>query len=247
MIRKIAFITLVGAFTAFADDALPKADTILDHYIEVTGGKAAYEKRKSEITTGTVEFAAQGLKGSMTHYAAAPDKSYTVIELDGIGKMEEGVINGTVWDKNPMLGPRVKSGDEKAQGLRGAMFNSHLNWRKVYSKVETTAVETVEGEECYKVVLTPNDGKPETAYFSKKTGLEIKRSTTAVSPMGEMQVEAVAANYKDFDGVMEPTKLIQRVAGQELVMTIQSIKVNPEIPAEKFEPPAEVKALINKK
>ncbi len=246
MIRKIAFVSFVAAFSAIADDALPKADTILDRYIEVTGGKAAYEKRKTEITTGTVEFAAQGLKGTMTHYAEAPDKSYSVIELDGIGKMEEGVINGTVWDKNPMLGPRVKSGEEKAQGLRAAMFNSHLNWRKVYSKVETAGIETVEGEECYKVTLTPNEGKPENAFFSKSTGLEVKRTTTTVSPMGEMQVEAVASNYKPFDGVLEPTKVVQRVAGQELVITIQSIKVNPPIPAEKFEPPAEVKALMNK-
>ena len=246
MTRKIALLTLAGAFCALADDALPKADTILDRYIEVTGGKAAYEKRKSEITTGTVEFAAQGLKGTMTHYAAAPDKSYSVIELDGIGKMEEGSINGTVWDKNPMLGPRIKSGDEKTQGLRAAMFNSHLNWRKVYSKVETAALETVEGEECYKVTLTPNDGKPENAFFSKKSGLEMKRTTTAISPMGEMQVEAIASNYKNFDGVLEPTKVVQRVAGQELVITVQSIKVNPEIPADKFEPPAEIKALMAK-
>ncbi len=247
MIRTFALITVLGAFVAFgADDALPKAETILDHYIEVTGGKAAYEKRKSEITTGTVEFAAQGLKGTLTHYAAAPDKSYSVIELDGIGKMEEGAINGIVWDKNPMLGPRIKSGEEKAQGLRGAMFNSHLNWRKAYTKAETVGVENVEGEDCYKVVLTPNEGKPETAYFSKKTGLEVKRTTTAVSPMGEMQVEAIASNYKDFDGILEPTKVVQKVAGQELVMTIQSIKVNPEIPADKFEPPAEIKALMNK-
>ena len=45
-----------------AADELPKAETILDKYVEVTGGKAAYAKIHAEITTGSMEFAAMGLK-----------------------------------------------------------------------------------------------------------------------------------------------------------------------------------------
>src|SRR5262249_32605519 len=116
MIRRTALLVFIGAFAAMADDALPKAETILDHYIEVTGGKAAYSKRKTEVATGTVEMPAQGLKGTMTRYSADPDKSYSIIELDGIGKIEQGAFNGTIWEKNAMLGPRIKSGEEKNQG-----------------------------------------------------------------------------------------------------------------------------------
>lgn len=246
MIRNIAILAAIGAFTAMADDALPKAETILDHYIEVTGGKAVYEKRTSEISTGTIEFAAQGLKGTLTRYAAAPDKTYATMELDGVGKVESGSVNGVAWEKSAMMGPRVKSGDEKSQSLREAQFNGALNWRKIYPKAETAGVETVEGQECYKISLTPAEGKTETAYFNKKTGLEVKRSTVAASPMGEVPVDAVVSEYKDFGGILQPTKLIQRVAGQELVITIQSVKFNEQIPADKFDPPAEIKALMNK-
>ena len=245
--RKLAFIAILGAFTALAaDDALPKAETILDHYVEVTGGKAAYEKRKNEVSTGTVEFAAQGLKGTVTRYAAAPDKSYAVMDLDGVGKIESGSLNGIAWEKSAMMGPRIKNGEEKAQTMRESTFNAALNWRKMFSKAETVGVETAEGEECYKVTLTPNDGKPETAFFSKKTGLEVKRSTIAASPMGEIPVEAIASAYKDFDGVLQPTKVVQKLAGQELVITIQTVKTNEEFPSDRFDPPAEIKALMNK-
>jgi len=246
MIRNIAILAAIGAFTAYADDALPKADTILDHYIEVTGGKAAYEKRKTEVTVGTIEFAAQGLKGTLTRYAAAPDKSYATMELDGVGKIESGSLNGVAWEKSAMMGARIKSGDEKSQSLREGQFNAALNWRKMYPKVETAGVETVDGQECYKVSLTPEGGKTETAYFDKKTGLEVKRTTVASSPMGEVPVDVIVSSYKDFGGIMTPTKMIQKVAGQELVITIQSVKINEEIPADKFEPPAEIKALMNK-
>lgn len=246
MIRRTALLICAGALFAAADDALPKAETVLDHYVEVTGGKAAYEKRKTEITTGTFEMPAQGLKGTMTRYSAAPDKSYSVIELEGIGKMEQGTLNGIAWDKNPMLGPRIKSGEEKAQGLREAIFNGAMNWRKAYSKVETVGLETLDGDECYKLVLTPAEGKPETTYFSKKTGLQVKTTTTAVSPQGEVPVEVTVSDYKEFAGVLQPTKMLQKAAGLEFTITIDSVKVNPDLPADRFEPPAEIKALMNK-
>jgi Domain of unknown function (DUF4412) len=228
-----------------ADDALPKAETILDHFIEVTGGKAAYEKRKSEIVSGTFELPAMGLKAPYSRYSA-PDKMYTVIEIEGIGKIEQGVSDGIAWDKSAMQGAHVKSGVERAQSMREATFNSSLNWRKMYPKVETAGVETVGGEECYKVVLTPAEGKPETNFYSKKTGLMVKSLATIESAMGEMQAEATASNYKDFGGLLMPSRMTQKVATQEITMTIESVKVNEAIPAEKFEIPADIKALANK-
>ena len=241
----LGFFALAGV--AFADDALPKAETILDRYVQVTGGKAAYEKRKNEIATGTMEVAAAGIKGTVTRYAAAPDKSYVTTELEGVGKVEQGTIGGMAWDKNPMLGPRVKSGEEKAQALREGLFNGPLHWRDLYSKVETVGVETIDGEECYKVVQTPSEGKPETTYYSKKTGFAVKTTTVAASPMGDIPVEQTISDYKNFDGIMMATKMVQKAAGQELMFTIQSVKVNTEIPADRFDPPADIKALAEKK
>lgn len=229
-----------------ADDALPKAETILDRFIEVTGGKAAYENRKSEIATGTFELAAMGLKAPLTRYAAAPDKVYVVIEIEGIGKIEQGVSEGIAWEKSAMQGAHVKTGVEKAQSMREATFNSSLHWRTMFKTVETTGVETVNGEECYKVVLTPAEGKPETSFYSKKSGLLLKVIATIQSAMGELEAESTAANYKDFGGVLMATKMTEKVGPQEITMTIDSVKVNAEIPAEKFVVPADVKALASK-
>ncbi len=247
MIRKLALIS-IAALAAFAapQETLPKAETILDRYVEVTGGKAAYAKRTSEITTGTMEFTAQGLKGTMVRYSAPPDKSYASIELDGIGKIEQGSIDGVAWDKNAMTGPHIKSGEEKTQSLRDATFNSTLNWRSIYPKVETAGVETIDGEVCYKVIQTPVDGKPVTTYYQKKSGLAVKQTMIVVSQMGESAVEATMSDYKNLGGVLTPTKMTQKMAGQEFSITILSVKVNEEIPAEKFDPPAEIKALLKK-
>jgi zinc protease len=245
--RLILFAIPLCSLRLFAaDEPLPKAETIMDRFIEVTGGKAAYDKRKNKVSTGTIEMAAMNLKGSMTRYSAAPDKSYVSMELDGVGKIEQGTTANVAWQKDVMQGARVKSGEEKAQAIREGVFNAPVNWKKMFPKAETTGVETIDGEVCYKVVLTPADGKPETTYYQKKSGLAVKTVATAASPMGDVEVEVDVSDYKDFDGVLMPTKMVQKFAGQEMAMTVQTVKINQEIPAERFDPPAEIKALLDK-
>ncbi len=259
MIRKLALFAIAG-MTAFAaqqaetaaapkTEALPKAETILDHYVEVTGGKAAYEGRKNEIATGTFELSAQGLKGSMTIYSAPPDKTYRVINLESAGiKIESGTGNGIAWETNPMLGPRVLEGVEKAQNLREASFNAPVDWRSLYTKAETAGVETIDGHECYKVVLTPAEGKPSTKYYDKKTGLQVKESmVTSSQQLGDVPAEATVSDYKEFNGILVPTKIVTSIAGQEFTITTDSIKINQDFPADRFDPPADIKALLNKK
>src|SRR5882724_3473202 len=136
MTRRLVLILAASAVAGFAQEApvsapLPKAESILDRYIEVTGGKAIYEMRKSEVTVAKLEMAAQGIKGTLTVFAMAPDKVYTTMELEGVGKIESGVANGVSWEKSFMQGPRIREGAEKVDSLRDATFNAPLHWRKL--------------------------------------------------------------------------------------------------------------------
>jgi hypothetical protein len=248
MTRRYLVAALLGlaSFTFAQTEALPKAEAILDRYVEVTGGKAAYEKRKNAVETGTVEIKAQGLKGTVTRYTAEPAEGYLVMEIDGVGKLESGMDNGVAWDKNAMLGPRIKSGAEKAQALREFTFNSPVHWRELNPKVEAVGTETIDGELCYKVVLTPAEAPPETMYFQKKSGLAVRTTTTSVSPMGEAPVEMLASDYKNLGGVQAPSKIVNKAAQIEFVITIQDVKVNQQLAPDRFDPPAEIKALLTK-
>lgn len=231
---------------AAADEALPKAETIMDRYIEVTGGKAAYEKRKTEIVTMNMELVGKGITGTVTHWADVSNNTFESADLQGIGRADGGVYNGVVWDNSAMMGPRLKTGIEKAEAIRDATFNAPLYWRKLYSKVETAGVEPVGGEDCYKVVATPAEGKPETIYFSKKTGLIVKQTGARTTAMGEILADTMLEDYKAFGGVLQPMKRTQSMMGQQILLTVVDVKTNAEIPKDRFEPPAEVKALIDK-
>lgn len=247
MTRFIRFALLSALATVFAAaQDLPKAETILDRYVEATGGKAAYEKHSHETMTGTISIPGPGLTGSLTRYAMAPDKEYSVLQLGPLGKAESGFSNGVAWEKNAITGPRIKSGAEKEQAAREARFNAQVDWRKSFSKAETIGSESVNGEDCYKVVVTPPIGKPQTQYYSKKSGLLMKTTATAVNPMGEVMVEVEVSDYKDFDRVLYPTRSKSKMGPQQMDIVITGMNFDQAIPAEFFELPAEIKALVEK-
>src|ERR1700704_4838225 len=89
-------------------------------------------------------------------------------------------------------------------------------------------------------------GHPQTLYFSQKARPAMKTTIVASSNMGEVPVSVTVTDYKNFNGVWVPSKTIQKAAGQEFTMTIESVQLNPEIPAERFALPAEIKALAAK-
>jgi zinc protease len=238
-------INYLLALFFLAADGLPTGETVLAHYVEATGGRAAYDKIRGHIEKGSMALPAQNIKGAMTMYQSEPDKQVVVIDFPGIGKAEEGTDGKIAWSASAMQGARLKEGEEKAAALRSAMGDAKfLDWKKNYKSVVTAGVEDVEGKPCYRVVMTPLTGKPETEYYEKESGLLVRQTATAVTPMGEIAVDARVSDYRKEGGILMPHKLKQTLAGQSIEITVDSVEINPEFPKDRFEPPAEVKALI---
>lgn len=243
----LSALLLLPALRARADDPLPKAEAVLDQYVEATGGKAAYEKIKSRVVRGTVEIAGAGLKGTFKETAAAPDKSVEVTEIPGQIKGNEGTDGRVVWETSDVQGPRVLEGVERETKLREATFNKEVRWREVYPKAECTGVEDVAGKPAYRVVLTPKSGKPITQFYDKASHLLVKQTQTEESPRGVFPVELTVADYRKVDGVLLPHKITAKLLTFEMVMVLTEVKHNVDLPADAFKVPDDVKALLDKK
>jgi outer membrane lipoprotein-sorting protein len=224
-----------------APKTLPKADTILEQYVEATGGRAAYEKVKSTVATGEVEIPAANLKGKLEIFEAAPNRMAVVIELGPIGKTVQGTDGKTVWENSPINGERELDGPEKEAFLLQAAFNKELRWKELYASVECTDLVDVDGKPAYKVVLTPKSGNPSIEYYDKTSHLQVKGTATTKGPMGEISVDVYPSDYKKVNGILMPMTVTQKVLGQELVMRITDVKHNVDIPASTFSPPASLK------
>jgi len=244
-ITTLAVCAAVAA-PAFAADTLPKAETILDRIVDASGGRAAFEKMHSLVISGSMEMTAMGIKGKMTSYHAAPDKMLVEVEIPGIGAIRDGWDGKVAWEMSAIQGPRIKQGDERAISAREGDFNSTLHWRDHFQKVETVGIEKVDGKDCYKVVMTPKEGSPETQYVDKQTNLPVKTEMTVKGPMGEIPMEASIQDYRKEGDLLMPHKMVQKAAGQEITITFDSVKINEDIPKEKFDLPEEIQALLKK-
>ena len=228
---------------ASAKAGLPAGESIMDRFVEATGGVEAYKKLNNVGMKGSVDMTAMGIKGDVTIYSAAPNLNLTEMTIPGLGKMQEGVDGKLAWSYNAMQGPSIKSGAEAEQELNSAHFRTE-EWRTQYSRVETQGLDSVDGEECYRVMLTPKAGPPIFNCYSRNSGLLLKSTITTISEMGTMEVDTILRNYKKVGDFTMPFQLVQGVAGMTVTINFSEITFNADIPMSIFDPPAEVKALI---
>ena len=193
-----------------------------------------------------MEIAGAGLKGKLVISQDDANRSLTAVEFEGIGKIRDGYDGTVAWESNPITGDRIITGDELADKVRDTAFRGDVEWRKYYPKVETAAEEDVEGKAAYKVVLTPEKGKPMTNYYDKGSNLLVKTSRVINTQMGEVPVEVIPADYKEVDGIKMAFKATQKVLTQEIIIKFDTIQQNVELPKDTFELPKEVKALADK-
>jgi len=219
---------------------LPSGESILDKYIEAVGGKEAFKKVKNVVSKGIV--AGTGMSGNLTTYRATPNLFVFVMEIEvpTAGKILQGFDGKNGWGVTPR-GPQVMSDKETNDMKNQNVFTE--DWRAMYSKVETLGLEIIDGEECYKVAMTPKAGSALTNFYSKKTGLLLRSDVSD----GRTVVQFCNKDYRKVDGMMFPLQTTIAPGGMVMVtMTFSEIKINADIPATTFDPPPEVKALLNK-
>jgi len=248
--RSLGPAALLAAQLLFAHHAaraaapdLPSADSILQRYIDVTGGAKAYDSIKTEVATGTFTMAAAGIKGTITSYSSAPNLAYAVIDLAGVGKLEEGTDGKIAWENSALQGARIKSGDEAADTLLEAAMDLHTNWKKYFKSAEVTGTEEVQGKLCYKVLVTPFQGAPDTRFYEKDSGLLVKEAGTHDSQMGKVPAERLIGDYRKQGDLLIPFHTTESVAGQSFETQLDKVELNVPIPASRFAVPAEVQAL----
>lgn len=233
-----------GALAAGSD--LPSAETILDRFIKVTGGRAAYEKRQSECTVEDIEIANTPIKGTVTSYRRAPSNYYLELDIPMIGKFRQWSDGKIAWSITPTEGAKLLEGEQLDQALRGARYNGDVYWRDLCKRVETVGTEDVDGKPAYIVVRTYKLGKPVTDYYDAASGLLVKGIAKQQMASGEVRREILVSDYREEAGILVPHKIIMKSPGEERIMTVRTVTVNQEAPPGTFDIPAEVQALLKK-
>lgn len=240
----LAASLLAAAHMVAAD--MPTGESLLQRYIDRSGGAAAYANAKNMSMSGTVEMAGRNISGTVT-IVEEGEKSYTAMDFPGIGKVEEGYDGETAWEDSALEGPRILEGDEKASAKRAATLALITSWRQVYKDARTVGEADVDGKPAWKVEMTPNEGRPETFFFDKESGLLVRISAVLSTAMGEIATEATMSDFRPVDGILTPFVMTEKAMSQNIVMRFSKIAYNAEIPPNRFDLPPAVKAKLDQK
>jgi len=241
------FLSLSCSHTREAAKTGPlTGETVLDRYVEKSGGIENYDKIKNRHMTGTVEIPAANLTLQTEIYSAKPNRIFTVAQAEAIGEVHSGSDGKIFWENSLMAGPRILEGEELTEAMQKAAFDRIAYWRKYYSGVEYVGVDSVDGAPVYKVVMTPVSGRPETMYFDQGTGLLVKSESIFKHQMGDLPIVAILGDYREVDGIQMPFATRLNIMGQDRVVTMTGVQHNVDMPDTLFAIPEEIQELIEK-
>jgi len=222
--------------------ATPSAEEVLERHRNAVGGADAIRRHHSRRVHGRFELTAQGIQGPLEMLAAAPDRLLLRMDVAGLGRIERGFDGSIGWSVDPGVGPRLLDGRELHELQHSADFYSELKDPSDFASATVLERTTFEGKDCYAVKLVRRTGIELTEYYEVATGLLAGSRMDSTSAMGSIPTTSVVDEYREFDGVRLPTRARQRAMGVEWVLTITSVE-HDSVPADAFEPPAEISAL----
>jgi len=225
-------------------EELPAGNKIMQRYIECIGGQDALAEIHNRVLRLRSEIKSLGMKSTLVIRQARPNKYYAKIDMASI-TVEKGTNGQFVWEVTPRTGGRIAKEEERAVMLLYYRFDD-MNYEQLYKKIECVGMEEIEHEACYKLVFTPKEASAFVAYFSKVSGLMMKTvlSIPAPLPLGQTEVQRFMSDYRKVDGILYPHQFIEITMNLVSYDTVESLRHNVEMHESQFEPPFEIKNLI---
>jgi photosynthetic reaction center cytochrome c subunit len=264
-----SFETIYGEPTLVSDDivpqtpGLPSPESILDKYIQASGGAQRLAGITSIDAKGTSSgFGGFGGGGAVEIAAKAPDKRATIILFKaetGRGDQIRTYDGKTGWVRTPLnvLGEYQLIGGD----LDGARFDAQLSFpgqiKQILTNLRTGQPTTITGLQMSQsqaaVQKDANSGKSfnvdvvqgngprgllVTLYFDRQTGLLLREMRYSETPIGRVPTQIDYSDYRDVNGLKLPFRVAYVWLDGRDSIVLDEIKTNVPIDEAKFGRPA---------
>ena len=245
---------------------LPAPSSILDKYIEASGGAQRLAGLTSFVGKGTsVGFGGFGGGGDVEIDAKVPDQRATIILFKaetGRGDQIRSYNGRTGWVRTPLnvLGEFQLSGGD----LDGARFDAQLSFpgqiKQILTNLKTGPPSSImdlpgpssqtslqqdlalgQSHECEVVQGTGPRGLLVTLYFDRQNGLLLRELRYGNSPIGRVPTQIDYGNYRDVNGIKLPFRITYAWLDGRDSIELTDIKTNVPIDEAKFGRPAPLK------
>ena len=245
---------------------LPSPESILDKYIQASGGAQRLAGLTSFDAKGTsVGFGGFGGGGDVEIVAKAPDKRATIIlfkQETGRGDQIRSYDGSAGWVRTPLnvLGEY----ELKGSPLDGARLDAQLSFpgqiKQILTNLKTGSPTSItdlpapssqsllqqdiaQGQTHSVDVVqgTATRGLIVTLYFDRQTGLLLRELRYGASPIGRVPTQIDYADYRDVNGIKLPFRITYAWLDGRDSIVLNDIKTNVAIDEAKFGRPAPLK------
>ena len=220
----------------------PAARSVVDRYVEGLGGRASVDSLRSLYAEGAIS--AFGLNGRARAWHARPDRSASELEL-GPFKLKEGVDDSTAWRTDPG-GKLVRLDGKDLDEARADAWFENDRWLDADQGGGSVA-DAGDAKDStgafHRLEVTPPWGRPRTLWFDERTGLLVRSD----SKKDQQSVIVTQSDFRRVGGHLIAFRSQTRVVGMsanDLTLTLDSVVVNPEIPAARFAAPASTASAV---
>ena len=197
-------------------------EQVIDKYVKAIGGKKKINGIKDE--TVMMEGNIQGMNIKITVVRKFPNKYYFNLDLGAMQQTQKfdgknAVVSG--------MGQNKKLEGEQLEALKEeSEMYPLLRYKELGVKPELIGLGKVNDKSAYKVKLTFPNGNSSVIYIDSKTGLKLREASSRKTPQGEFATTVDFSDYKDWDGIKYPGKIVQTVGPQTIDMTVKEVKIN---------------------
>ena len=226
MFKKIFISLFIAAFITCLVQA-QTVDEIVNNMNKNKGSAEAFAKVQNWKITGTTSMMGQNI--TFVQYLKKPNMLRSEQEVMG-QKVIQTYDGKEGWMINPMSGsseaqPMDSASIEQMRKMNEFFEGPVSNYREKGMKIELLGKEDVQGTNCFKMKIN-NKTNESTLWVSTKTYFPVKMKST-VNQMGQsMEVETGFLEYKTFEGINMPTKIIMLAMGMEIAMLFEKIEFN---------------------
>ena len=219
-------------------DITPEAKRVVDRYVEATGGSAARLSVRTLRARASVS--ALGFSGVTWAWSRLPDLHATETSL-GPFKLREGFDGSKAWRTDPSTGKVVMLDGKDLEDARSGAYFENEAWIEPDQAGGKVAVVGTEKDSTgtYTVLeVTPPAGRTRRLWFEPKTGLLGR----VVAKRDQQTVVISLSDYRRVGGALFPCRSLAHVLdmpANDLLVTVDSMWVNEEIPNSRFSPPGE--------
>lgn len=214
---------------------MPTADQVLQKYVEALGGRDAVQKITTLVEKGTMT--GQGGHSMPIEIAyKSPDQRAVTVQTP---RGEMTIASGTAGAWQSMGGRTQPIGGPELAGMRVASrLDFPANAQQLYGHLRVGHPAKVNGADAYVLFGFGNGQPPVELYFDQQSGLLLRETIFAQTPLGRLANQTDFSDYRETDGVKTPYQLVNSSPRGTSTVHLEQVQQNVSVPDSKFSKPA---------